>query len=165
MAAANSFDIVSRIELPEVANAVHQATKEIRTRYDFKGSKSTITLEDEKIVIVADDEFKRKAVQEVLEGKLVKRGVPLKALEYGKVTEASHATVRQEVSLQQGIPIEKARAIVKAIKDLKKKSVQASIQGDQVRVTGKSRDDLQDVIASLKSQDFDIDMQFTNYRN
>ena len=160
----NSFDVVSRFDMQEVQNAVHQAEKEIRTRYDFKGSKSTITLEPEKIVIVADDEFKRKAVQEVLESKLVKRGVPLKALTYGKPVEASHATIRQEVELQQGIATDKAKEIVKAIKDAKKKGVQASIQGDQVRITGKSRDDLQSVIALLKSLDFGIALQFTNYR-
>ena len=163
MANENSFDIVSKVDMQEVQNAVHQSEKEIRTRYDFKGSSARISLDNDVITIQADDEFRRKAVQEILEGKLVKRGVPIKALDYGKVIEASHNSVRQEVTLQQGVPVEKAREIVKSIKGLKRK-VQAAIQGDQVRVTGKSRDDLQEVMAHLRAQDFGIDMQFTNYR-
>ncbi|MBL8217621.1 MAG: YajQ family cyclic di-GMP-binding protein [Bryobacterales bacterium] len=162
----NSFDIVSVIEMPEVVNAINQASKEIITRYDLKDSKSEIVLneKDKKITLASKDEFKLKAVVEILEGKLVKRKVPLKGLQYGEVQQAAGSTVRQEITLQQGIPIEKAREIVKAIKDSKKK-VQASIQGDMVRVTGKDRDILQEIIAVLRGQDFGIDMQFTNYRS
>ncbi len=161
----NSFDVVSKVELPEVSNAVQQALKEIHTRYDLKDSKSTIELneKDHKILLASQDEYKLKAVIEVLEGKLVKRKVPLKALSYGPVIPAAGATVRQEISLQQGIPTEKAREIVKKIKDSKLK-VQASIQGDLVRVSGRDRDVLQSVIQLLRGQDFGIDMQFTNYR-
>lgn len=160
----NSFDIVSKIDPQEVSNAIQQALKEIHTRYDLKDSKSTITLEGKEAIILASmDEFKLKAVNEVLAGKLVKRGVPLKGLTYGGVEAAAGSTVRQKVSMQQGIPIEKAREIVKLIKNSKKK-VQASIQGDLVRVSGKDRDVLQEIIALLRQQDFGIDMQFTNYR-
>jgi len=161
----NSFDIVSRVEMPEVANAIHQAMKEISQRYDLKGSKSHIELNEKehKIIVSSSDDFHLKAVVEVLQGKLVKRNVPLKALSYGAVQPAAGSTVRQEISLQQGIPIEKAREIVKAIKDTKKK-VQASIQGDLVRVSGKDRDTLQEIIAMLRQRDFGINMQFTNYR-
>ncbi len=162
----NSFDIVSKIELPEVSNAIQQAVKEIQQRYDLKDSKSSIELneKDNKILLASADEFKLKAVTEVLQAKLVKRNVPLKGLVYGTIQPAAGSSVRQEVTLQQGIPIEKARDIVKAIKDSKKK-VQASIQGDSVRVAGKDRDELQGVIHLLKSTDFGIDMQFTNYRS
>ena len=162
----NSFDIVSVIEMPEVVNAINQASKEIITRYDLKDSKSEILLneKDKKITLASKDEFKLKAVVEILEGKLVKRKVPLKGLQYGELQQAAGSTVRQEITLQQGIPIEKAREIVKAIKDSKKK-VQASIQGDMVRVTGKDRDTLQEIIALLRGHDFGIDMQFTNYRS
>lgn len=161
----NSFDIVSKIDLNEVNNAIHQATKEVQTRYDLKNSKSNIELneKDKKIVLASQDDFKLRAVTEILEQKLVKRGVPLKGLAFGDVTQAAGSTVRQEISIQQGIPIEKAREIVKKIKDNKIK-VQASIQGDLVRVSGKSRDLLQEVIHLLKQEDFGIDMQFTNYR-
>jgi len=161
----NSFDIVSKIDLNEVTNAIHQAMKEVQTRFDLKNSKSTLELneKDKKILLASQDEFKLRAVIEILEGKLVKRGVPLKGLSFGEVTPAAGSTVRQEVSIQQGIPIEKAREIVKKIKDAKLK-VQASIQGDLVRVSGKSRDVLQDVIHLLRGEDFGIDMQFTNYR-
>jgi cyclic-di-GMP-binding protein len=161
----NSFDIVSHVEIPEVVNAIQQAMKEVITRYDLKDSKSTIELnqKDHKILLHSQDEFKLKAVVEILEGKLVKRKVPLKALSYGPPIPAAGSTVRQEISMQQGIPIEKAREIVKTIKDSKKK-VQASIQGDLVRVSGRDRDALQEVIQLLRSSDFGIDMQFTNYR-
>lgn len=161
----NTFDVVSKIELPEVSNAVQQALKEIQQRYDLKNSHSSIELREKenKILLHSQDEFKLKAVTELLEGKLVKRKVPLKGLTYGTVTPAAGSTVRQEISLQQGIPIEKAREIVRVIKDSKKK-VQASIQGDFVRVAGKDRDTLQDVIQLLRQADFGIDMQFTNYR-
>ena len=162
----NTFDIVSKIELPEVSNAVQQAVKELQQRYDLKNSHSTIDLneKDQKIQLQSQDEFKLKAVIEILEQKLVKRKVPLKGLVYGTVTPSAGSTVRQEVTLQQGIPIEKAREIVKAIKDSKKK-VQASIQGDLVRVSGKDRDALQEIIQLLRGQEFGIDMQFTNYRS
>lgn len=162
----NSFDIVSKVEMPEVLNAIQQADKELLTRFDLKGSKSAIELneKDNKIVLTSADEFKVKAVAEILEGKLIKRKVPLKALTYGVVQPAAGSTVRQEITLQQGIPGEKAKEIVKLIKDSKKK-VQASIQGDTVRVTGKDRDVLQDVIQLLRSTDLGIDMQFTNYRS
>jgi uncharacterized protein YajQ (UPF0234 family) len=162
----NTFDIVSKIEMPEVNNAIQQAMKEITQRYDLKGSHSSIELneKDHKIVLASADEFKLKAVTEILEGKLVKRQVPLKGLAFGTITPAAGSTVRQEITLQQGIPIEKAREIVKAIKDSKKK-VQASIQGDLVRVSGKDRDTLQEIIAVLRGHDFGIDMQFTNYRS
>jgi len=161
----NSFDIVSKIDLAEVNNAIQQSMKEILQRYDLKNSKSDIQLieKDHKIVLASEDEFKLKAVTDVFEQKLAKRKVPLKGLVFGTITPAAGSTVRQEISLQQGIPIEKAREIVKTIKDSKKK-VQASIQGDFVRVSGRDRDSLQEVIALLKGQDFGIDMQFTNYR-
>jgi len=162
----NTFDIVSKIELPEVSNAIQQARKEVEQRYDLKNSHSSIELQekDNKILLASADEFKLKAVVEILEQKLVKRKVPLKGLNYGTITPAAGSTVRQEITLQQGIPIEKAREIVKAIKDSKKK-VQASIQGDFVRVSGKDRDALQEIIALLRGSDFGIDMQFTNYRS
>ena len=161
----NSFDVVSKIELPEVSNAVQQALKEIQQRYDLKNSHSNIELQEKenKIFLQSEDEYKLKAVTEILEQKLVKRKVPLKGLVFGTVTPAAGSSVRQEISLQQGIPIEKAREIVRAIKDSKKK-VQASIQGDFVRIAGKDRDTLQEVMQLLRSSDFGIDMQFTNYR-
>lgn len=161
----NSFDIVSKIELPEVGNAVQQAIKEIQQRFDLKDSRSSIELREKenKILLASQDEFKLKAVTDVLQAKLVKRSVPLKGLTYGAITPAGGSTVRQEITLQQGIAIEKARDIVKAIKDSKKK-VQASIQGDFVRVAAKDRDTLQEIIALLRGHDFGIDMQFTNYR-
>jgi uncharacterized protein YajQ (UPF0234 family) len=161
----NTFDIVSKIDLAEVNNAIQQALKEVYTRFDLKDSKSEIQLneKDHKIMVASQDEFKLKAVQDVLEQKLVKRKVPLKGLTFGPLIPAAGSTVRQEISLQQGIPIEKAREIVKTIKDSKKK-VQASIQGDLVRVSGRDRDTLQEVIALLRGRDFGIDMQFTNYR-
>lgn len=164
--ADNSFDIVSKIDLAEVSNAIQQALKEIVMRFDLKDSKSSIELneKDHKILLASSDEFKLKAVTEVLESKLTKRKVPLKGLSFGTITPAAGMSVRQEISLQQGIPIEKARDIVKAIKEGKQK-VQASIQGDVVRVTGKDRDTLQNVMQALRGHDFGIDMQFTNYRS
>jgi len=161
----NSFDIVSKIELPEVSNAVQQAVKEIQQRFDLKDSRSSIELREKenKILLGSSDEFKLKAVTDILQAKLVKRSVPLKGLSYGVITPAGGSTVRQEITLQQGIAIEKARDIVKTIKDSKKKA-QASIQGDLVRVSAKDRDTLQEVIALLRGHDFGIDMQFTNYR-
>lgn len=161
----NTFDVVSKIELPEVLNAIQQALKEIHTRFDLKDSKSNIELneKDNKIVLASQDEFKLKAVADILESKLVKRKVPLKGLSFGPILPAAGSTVRQEITLQQGISTEKAREIVKKVKDSKLK-VQASIQGDFVRVSGRDRDTLQSVIQLLKSSDFGIDMQFTNYR-
>jgi uncharacterized protein YajQ (UPF0234 family) len=164
MAAENSFDVVSKIDMAEVTNAVTQAMKEIGQRFDFKGSKSNITQEKDALMIVSDDEYKLKSVIDILQGKLVKRGVPVKNLSYGKVEAALAGTVRQKISLQQGIPIDKAKEIVKAIKDSKIK-VQASIQADQVRVSGKDRDNLQTVIQLLKGKDFGVELQFENYRS
>ncbi len=161
----NSFDIVSKVEMPEVINAIQQADKELLTRFDLKNSKSSIALNEKehKITLASMDEFKLKAVTEILQQKLVKRGISLKALTYGPVQAASGATVRQEITLAQGIAIEKAKEIVKIIKDSKKK-VQASIQGDLVRVSGKDRDSLQEIIKLLNGFDLGIDMQFINYR-
>ncbi len=164
MAAENSFDIVSKINMSEVTNAVSQAMKEIGQRFDFKGSKSNITQEKDALVVVSDDEYKLKSVIDILQTKLVKRGVPLKNLSFGKIEAALAGTVRQRVALQQGVPVDKAKEIVKAIKDSKIK-VQASIQADQVRVSGKSRDDLQTVIQLLKGKEFGIELQFENYRS
>jgi cyclic-di-GMP-binding protein len=159
----SSFDVVSTVDMQEVKNALAQAAKELVTRYDLKGTGSEVTLQGEGLLLTSSDEFKLKAVRDVLEGRLVKRNVPLKALNYEKIEQALGGTVRQAVTLQKGIPTDKAREIVKAVKEAKIK-VQASIQADQVRVTGKNRDDLQAVIQMLKGHDFGIDMQFTNYR-
>lgn len=163
MAQESSFDIVSKTDLQEVANAIQQAQKELGQRFDFKGSKSEITLTGEELVLVSDDEMKLKSLKDIVEGRLVKRNVSLKAIDYGKVESASLGTVRQKAKIVQGIESEKAKAIVKAIKDAKIK-VQASIQSDQVRVSGKNKDDLQKAIALVKGQDFGIPLQFTNYR-
>jgi hypothetical protein len=162
----NSFDVVSKIEIPEVLNAVQQAAKEIQTRFDLKDSKSTIELKekDNKILLASSDEFKLRAVIEILQSKLVKRKVPLKGLEFGEIISSAGSSVKQEITLQQGIAIEKARDIVKTVKDSKLK-VQASIQGDFVRIAGKDRDTLQQAIALLRGHDFGIDMQFINYRS
>lgn len=163
--AENSFDIVSKIDLQEVSNAIQNALKEVHTRFDLKDSHSDIQLEGkDAIVLSSQDEYKLKAVNDILQSKLVKRGVPLKGLTYGTLEAAAGSSVRQKINMQQGIPVEKAREIVKIIKDSKKK-VQASIQGDSVRVSGKDRDTLQEIIALLRGRDFGIDMQFTNYRN
>src|SRR6516162_8124907 len=157
----NTFDIVSKVDLQEVSNAIQNALKEIHTRFDLKDSKSDIQLEGkEALVLSSIDEYKLKAVNDILQGKLVKRGVPIKALTYGVVEPAAGSTVRQRITMQQGIPTDKAKEIVKVIKDSKKK-VQASIQGDSVRVTGKDRDTLQEIISVLRGRDFGIDMQFT----
>jgi uncharacterized protein YajQ (UPF0234 family) len=162
----NTFDIVSKIDLQEVSNAIQHAMKEIVTRFDLKDSKSSITLEakDNAIILHSIDDYKLKAITDILQAKLVKRGVSLKGLTYAPIESALGATAKQKITLQQGIPIEKAKAIVQLIKNSKKK-VQASIQADVVRVSGKDRDSLQEVIALLKQQDFGIDMQFTNYRS
>ncbi|MBZ5508835.1 MAG: YajQ family cyclic di-GMP-binding protein [Acidobacteriia bacterium] len=165
MASENSFDIVSKVDLQEVSNAIQNALKEVHTRFDLKDSKSDIKLEGkDALILTSVDEYKLKAVNDILQSKMVKRNIPIKAFNYGVVEPAAGSTVRQKVTMQQGIPIEKAREIVKVIKDSKKK-VQASIQGDTVRVSGKDRDSLQEIIALLRGRDFGIDMQFTNYRN
>ena len=162
--ADNSFDVVSKVDAQEVTNAVQQALKEIHQRFDLKNSKSDIQIEGkDALVLTSADDYKLKAVNDVLQQKLVKRGISLKALTYGAIEPAAGSTVRQRITMQQGIPIEKAREIVRVVKDSKKK-VQASIQGDFVRISGKDRDTLQQIIALLKASDFGIDMQFTNYR-
>ena len=161
----NTFDIVSKIDLQEVSNAIQQAMKEIVTRFDLKDSKSSIAMEGKDAIILHSiDEYKLKAINDILQAKLVKRGISLKGLTYGAVESALGATAKQKITLQQGIPIEKAKSIVQLIKNSKKKA-QASIQGDLVRVSGKDRDTLQEIIALLRQQDFGIDMQFTNYRS
>ncbi len=164
MAGENSFDIVSDVDLMEASNAVQQAMKEIRQRFDFKGSVSDIALEKSTLTLHSDDESRLKAVIDILAGKLVRRGVSLKALEYGKVEPAAKGTVRQVVTIRRGIPSEKAKEIVKFIKGTGLR-VQAQIQEDQVRVTGKKRDDLQAVIQAVKARDFGLDLQFSNYRS
>ena len=163
--AENTFDIVSKVDLQEVSNAIQNALKEVHTRFDLKNTKSDIQMEGkDALVLTSSDDYKLKAVNDILQSKLVKRGVPLKALTYGSVEPAAGSTVRQRITMQQGIPTEKAKEIVRIIKDSKKK-VQASIQGDTVRVSGKDRDTLQEIIALLRQKDFGIDMQFTNYRS
>jgi cyclic-di-GMP-binding protein len=161
--AESSFDVVSNVDLQEVKNAIAQATKELLTRFDLKNTGSAVELAGEELVLVSSDEFKLKAVREILEGRLVKRGVPLKALSFGTADKALGGTVRQKVTLQKGIPTEKAREIVKLIKGTKLK-VQAAIQGEQLRVSGKNKDDLQAVMQLLRETDLGIDMQFTNRR-
>jgi uncharacterized protein YajQ (UPF0234 family) len=163
----NSFDVVCNIDAQEVSNAVHQAMKEIQTRFDFKGSKSNITFDGKELILTSDDEKKLKSVVEILKEKLVKRKVPLNGLIYGKLEEAAGNTVRQTAKLQQGIPSEKAKEIVKIIKNSRLKKVQASIQSDQVRVTSPSKDELQEVIKMLREQEasLGIPLQFTNYRS
>src|ERR1700734_2435761 len=159
----NSLDVVSKIDLNEASNAIQQALKEVHTRFDLKDSKSNIELEKEDIVLHSSDEYKLKAVNDILQQKLVKRGVSLKGLTYGPVESAAGGTSKRKVTMQQGIAIEKARDIVKLVKDSKKKA-QASIQGDLVRISSKDRDTLQEVIAMLRQHDFGIDLQFINYR-
>jgi len=161
----NSFDVVSVVDMPEVLNAIQQARKEALTRFDLKDSKSQIELneKDKKLVIQSIDDFKLKAVVEIIQQKLAKRKVPLKNFTYGPITSAAGSTARQEITIQSGIPVEKSKEIVKKIKDSKIR-VQASIQGDLVRVSGKSRDLLQEVIQLLKQSDFGLELQFTNYR-
>jgi len=163
MAQDFSFDIVSKTEMQEVANAVQQAQKELGQRFDFKGSKSSIELTGEELILISDDEGKLRSVKDILETKLVKRHVALKAIDYQTIEAAAMGTVRQRAKIVQGIEIEKAKAIVKKIKDAKIK-VQASIQSDQVRVTGRTKDDLQRAITLVKESDFGIPLQFTNYR-
>jgi len=164
MAKDNSFDIVSKTDYAEIANAIHQTAKEVSQRFDFKGSHAAVELQGKDLMLAAEDETKLRNMNDILQSKLVKRGVSLKALDYQKIEPAAGGTVRQAVKVQQGIPIEKAKEIVRYIKDEKFK-VQASIQGETVRVSGKDRDTLQDVIAKLKAKDFGIDMTFDNYRS
>ena len=166
MASLSSFDISTGADLQEVDNAVNQATKEVAQRYDFKGSKCSIAFDRDKatLTLVADDDFRMKALFDVLQGKLIKRGVPVKNLELGEVVPATGDTVRREIKLTQGIVQEKSKAIVKAIKDKKFKKAQAAIQGEEVRVQSPSKDELQDVMAFLRTQDFGIELKFGNYR-
>ena len=164
MAQQNSFDIVSQVDPAEITNALNQTIREVRQRFDFKGSKANVVFEKTELVLTAEDETKLRNMNDILQQKLVRRGVPLKAFNYGKIEPAAGGTVRQHAQIQQGIPQEKAKEVVKFIKDSKVK-VQASIQGDIVRVSGRDRDTLQDVIARLKDKDFGIHMQFTNYRS
>jgi len=160
-----SFDVVSQVDMQEVKNAVDQTMKEVRQRFDFKGSKTDLTLMEKErtLIVLSDDEFKLKAVLEILKGKFVKRGVSVKALTFGQVEQALGGTVRQAIAIQSGIPGEKAKEIAKEIRDGKFK-VQTQIQGEQLRVQSKSRDELQAVIAFLKQKDFEIDLQYINYR-
>jgi len=158
-----SFDIVSQIDMQEVDNAVNQTVKEITQRYDFKNSKSEVTLEKDSIKILADDDFRLKAIIDILQSKCIKRGVSLKALNHGSVESASGGLVRQIVTLQQGISKEKGKEILAVIKETKLK-VQGQIQEDQVRVTGKNIDDLQEIIKLLKGKDLGVEMQFINFR-
>jgi uncharacterized protein YajQ (UPF0234 family) len=166
MAALSSFDISTGADLQEVDNAVNQALKEIAQRYDFKGSKCAVTFDRTAaaLSLVADDDFRMKALFDVLQSKLIKRGVPVRNLELGAVTPAAGDTVRREIKLTQGIVQDKAKAIVKAIKDHKFKKAQASIQGTEIRVQSPSKDELQDVMAFLRGQDFGIELKFGNYR-
>jgi cyclic-di-GMP-binding protein len=166
MATQCSFDVTSNVDLQEVDNALNQARKEVAQRYDFKGAKASIDFDqkESKLLLVADDEFKLNALWEIVATRLVRRNVPVKNLTRGAAQPAANSTVRQEVALQQGIPTEKARDIVKFIKDSKLRKVQAAIQGDQLRVTSASKDDLQEVMRLLREQDFGVALQFGNYR-
>lgn len=160
----NSFDVACKVDPQAVADAVHQATREVQTRYDLKQTKTRLDLEKDAIVVHTDDDYVLKQVLDVLQSKLHRRGVPLKALSYGKVEPATGGTVRQRIAIQQGIPMDKAKEIVRLVKDTKLK-VQPQIQEDHVRIFGKNRDDLQAVIRILREQDLGIEMQFTNYRS
>jgi len=166
MAALCSFDITSKVDLQEVDNALNQARKEVAQRYDFKGARATVEFDarESKLVLVAEDNFKLNALWEIVQTRLVRRNVPVKNLKRGQVAPAAAGTVRQEIALQQGIPAEKARDIVRCLKDAKLKRVQAAIQGDQVRVSAPSKDDLQEAMRLLREQDFGIALQFGNYR-
>lgn len=159
-----SFDIVSKVEMQEVDNAVNQAVKEIAQRYDFKGSKSEVTLEKESIKVLADDDFRLKAIIDILQSKFIKRGISIKSLDYGKAEAASGGMVRQNIAIKQGIAKEKGKEICAIIKETKIK-VQGQIQEDQVRVTGKNIDDLQEIIGMLKGKDLDVELQFINFRS
>ena len=166
MAQQCSFDVTSSVDLQEVDNAINQARKEVAQRYDFKGSKAAIEFDpkESKLVLVADDEFKLNSLWEIVQTRLVRRNVPVRNLTRGPVLPAASSTVRQEIALQQGIPTEKARDIVKFLKDTKMRKVQAAIQGDQLRVTSPSKDELQEVMRLLREQDFGVALQFGNYR-
>jgi uncharacterized protein YajQ (UPF0234 family) len=159
-----SFDIVSKVDMQEVDNAVNQTIKEIAQRYDFKGSKSEVTLEKEAIKILADDDFRLKAIIDILQSKCIKRGISIKSLDYGKAETASGGMVRQNIAIKQGIAKEKGKDLCAIIKETKLK-VQAQIQEDQVRVTGKNIDDLQEIIQLLKGKDLDVELQFINFRS
>jgi cyclic-di-GMP-binding protein len=166
MADQCSFDVTSNVDLQEVDNALNQARKEVAQRYDFKGAKASVDFDtkDSKLVLAADDEFKLNALWEIVQTRLVRRNVPVRNMTRGAVIPAANSTVRQEISLQQGIPTEKAKDIVKFLKDAKLKRVQASIQGDHLRVTSPSKDDLQEAMRQLREQDFGVALQFGNYR-
>lgn len=164
MASNCSFDVVSEVELQEVDNAINQAKKEISQRYDFKGSKAEVSLDKDEIKIIAEDDFRIKNMIDIIQEKLVKRKVPLKSLDYGKIETAGGSMVKQIVKVQRGIDKEKGKEIIAAIKTSKLK-VQAQIMDDQVRVTGKNKDDLQQAIQLLKSKDFGVELQFTNFRS
>jgi len=159
----NSFDVVSRVDLQELRNAVDQCMREIENRFDFKNAVATVELDAEVLKLHADDEFRLKALTEILQSKLIRRGISLKAMEYGKIEPAARTTIRQEVKVKQGLDADTARKVAKAVRDSGRK-VTCQIQGDQVRVTGKSKDDLQAVIAALKALDLPVDLQFVNYR-
>lgn len=163
MAKENTFDIVSKVDMQEVRNSVDQAVRELRTRFDFKGSRSDIIFDGEEITLIGDDDFKLKNVVDILETKLVKRGINIKALRYGKIEPSAKDTVRQKLNLVQGVDKEQSKIITKLVKDSKLK-VQVAIQGDQVRISGKNRDDLQEIIKIIKDYEFDIPLQFVNYR-
>ncbi len=163
MAKDNSFDVVSEVNLQEVSNAVNQARKEISQRYDFKGSKTAVELENDTIKITTEDDFRLNSVVDILKTRLISRKVAIRNLSYGKVEDAAGGMVRQQVTIRQGIAADKAKQMVKDIKSQKLK-VQAAIQGDRLRVSGKNKDDLQKVIAFLKERDYDIELQFVNYR-
>lgn len=167
MATQCSFDITSNVDLQEVDNALNQARKEVAQRYDFKGSKASIEFDEKEstLTLVADDAFKLNALWEIVQTRLVRRNVPVRNLTRGEVQAAANSTVRQDISLQQGIPSEKAKDIVKFLKDAKLKKVQATIQGDQLRVTSPSKDDLQDAMRALREHDFGVALQFGNYRS
>lgn len=163
MAKENTFDIVSKVDMQEVRNSVDQAVRELRTRFDFKGSRSDIIFDGEEITLIGDDDFKLKNVVDILETKLVKRGINIKALRYGKIEPSAKDTVRQKLNLVQGVDKDQSKIITKLVKDSKLK-VQVAIQGDQVRISGKNRDDLQEIIKIIKDYEFDIPLQFVNYR-
>ncbi len=164
MAKSNSFDITSTTDLNEVRNAINQTMKEVHQRFDFKGSVSDVTLEETDLVLLSDDEYRLKSLLDILEARLIKRGVSMKALSPDRIESAAGGNIRERIHIQQGIPTDKAKEIIRFIKDTKLK-VQVSLQGDTVRVSGKDRDTLQEVIARLREEDFGIDMQFTNYRS
>jgi uncharacterized protein YajQ (UPF0234 family) len=166
MAEQNSFDITSNVDLQEVDNALNQARKEVAQRYDFKGAKASIDFDakESRLTLAAEDEFKLNALWEIVQTRLIRRNVPVKNLTRGPAQPAANSTVRQEIALQQGIPSEKAKEIVKFIKEAKLRKVQAAIQGDQLRVSSPSRDELQDVMRLLREQDFGVSLQFGNYR-